>query len=135
MHSSLLTAFLATLALASTSPLRSAAAKKPTRTMIPSTCFDSQANLNTDFSYLYPWGATHNGAARMDNAHVSLANKQLTLTAEYVTGQADATFSGKPLKIEYLSGTVHAKETFTVAKTGGYDFSAQVRAPVGKVRD
>lgn len=100
--------------------------------MIPSTCFSSQSAFDTDFAYNYPWGTTHNGAARMDTAHVSLAGNQLTLTAEYVTGQPDATFSNEPLKINYLSGTVHAKETFTVAKTGGYDFSAQVKAPVGK---
>lgn len=109
-----------------------ARAKSPTRTMIPSTCFSSQSAFDTDFSYDYPWGTTHNGAARMDTSHVSLTGNQLTLTAEYVTGQPDATFSNKPLKIHYLSGTVHAKETFTVAKTGGYDFSAQVIAPVAK---
>ena len=100
--------------------------------MIPSNCFSSQAAFDTDFSHNYPWGTTHNGAARMDSAHVSVAGNQLSLTAEYVTGQSDATFSNKPLEIDYLSGTVHAKETFTVAKTGGYDFSAQVKAPVAK---
>lgn len=101
-----------------------------THTMIGGDCFDSQANFDANFDYLYPWGNTHNGAARMDDAHVSLEGGYLTLTAEYETDQPDATFSGSSLAINYLSGTVYAKDTFTVAATGGYDFTANITAPV-----
>lgn len=36
-----------------------------TSTLIPSTVFDSYSTFETYFSYLYPWGSDHNGAARM----------------------------------------------------------------------
>lgn len=95
---------------------------------IPSTTFDSQANFDQYFSYAYPWGNTHNGAARMDNAHVSVGGGQLTLTADYTTGQPAA----GSLAIHYLSGTVYGKESFTIKAGGGYDFSGQFLAPVAK---
>lgn len=91
-------------------------------TVIPA---DSFTSLETYWNYLYPWGATHNGGAKMDADHVSVdADGVLTLTAEPVTGQADP--------IHYLSGTIHAKQTFTVAAGGGYDVSGEFIAPVAK---
>jgi len=98
------------------------------RTMIPNTCFDSQANFDTDWANFYPWGTDHNGAARMNAARIALSNKSLLLTAVPVTGQPPASSGGKSIPIHYLSGTVHAKEQFTVQKTGGYDFSAEFLA-------
>lgn len=65
----------------------------------------------------------------MNSAHVSVGSGQLSLTADYVTGQAPT--SGG-IAIHYLSGTVYAKEYFTVAKSGGYDFTGQFLAPVAK---
>jgi hypothetical protein len=96
---------------------------------IPSTSFDSVANFNTYWSYNYPWGTDHNGGARMNSAHVSVGGGQLTLTADKVSGQAP-TSAG--VAINYLSGTVYAKEYFTVAKSGGYDFTGQFQAPTAK---
>ena len=96
---------------------------------IPSTSFDSQTTFNTYWDYDYPWGTDHNGAARMNSAHVSVGGGQLTLTADYVTGQA-ATSSG--IAINYLSGTVYAKEYFTVAVGGGYEFVGEFLAPTAK---
>lgn len=107
-------------------------ATSPTRTMIPKNCFDSQANFDTDWNYLYPWGSDHNGGARMDKAHVQLSGGVLTLTARPASGQSPASSGGKSIPIHYLSGTVHAKESFSVAPTGGYDFIADFRATTTK---
>ncbi|KAL4939089.1 hypothetical protein BDV06DRAFT_199528 [Aspergillus oleicola] len=85
---------------------------------------DSFADLSTYWNYLYPWGDTHNGGARMDSAHVSVSSDGvLTLTAEPVSSDEDES-------IHYLSGTIHAKSTFTVEVGGGYDISAEFIAPV-----
>ncbi|KAF4467479.1 glycoside hydrolase [Fusarium albosuccineum] len=90
-------------------------------TEIPANSFNS---LETYWNYLYPWGATHNGGAKMDEAHVTVDNGVLTLTAEPVSGQPDP--------IHYLSGTIHAKKTFTVTAGGGYDVKGEFLAPVQK---
>lgn len=96
-------------------------------TIIPSSCFSSQSEFEQYFNYNYPWGDDHNGAARMDEAHVSLAGGYLTETAERVECQPD-TDGG--LAINYLSGTFHGKQTYTVNAGGGFDFSADFKAPV-----
>ncbi|KAL4959224.1 glycoside hydrolase family 16 protein [Aspergillus stella-maris] len=92
-----------------------------TTTDIPA---DSFTSFSTYWNYLYPWGDTHNGGAQMDSNHVSVADGILTLTAVPITGEEDP--------IYYLSGTVHAKQTFTVSAGGGYDISAEFIAPVEK---
>ena len=102
------------------------------RTIIPRTSFNSQADFDTDWNYLYPWGSDHNGAARMDKAHVRLSDGTVTLTAERVSGQPQATHGGKKLDIHYLSGAIHAKEHFNVSKGGGYDFTGEFKATTAK---
>jgi galactan endo-beta-1,3-galactanase len=117
-----LTALL--LSLASASPLVTRDGWK-----IPSTSFNSQATFNTYWAYNYPWGTDHNGAARMSSSKVSVGSGQVTLVADRVTGQAPT--SGG-LAIHYLSGTIYAKERFTVAVGGGYDFNGQFLATTAK---
>ncbi len=85
------------------------------QTIIPKTCFDSQADFDTDIGYNYPWGTDHNGGARMDKAHVDISAGVLTLIAEPATGQKPASSGGKSIPIHYLSGTVYAKEHFNVS--------------------
>ncbi|KAF5619243.1 pectate lyase C [Fusarium tjaetaba] len=105
---------------ASCSTLRPPIERRAT-TEIPSDSFNS---LETYWNYLYPWGATHNGGARMDEEHVSVTDGVLTLTAEPRDDQEDP--------IHYLSGAIHAKSTFTVSAGGGYDISAEFIAPVDR---
>ncbi|RBQ78317.1 hypothetical protein FVER53590_03906 [Fusarium verticillioides] len=105
---------------ASCSALRPPIERRVT-TEIPSDSFNS---LETYWNYLYPWGATHNGGARMDEEHVSVTDGVLTLTAEPRDDQEDP--------IHYLSGAIHAKSTFTVSAGGGYDISAEFIAPVDR---
>ncbi|KAF4340870.1 pectate lyase C [Fusarium beomiforme] len=90
-------------------------------TEIPKDSFNS---LKTYWNYLYPWGATHNGGARMDKEHVSVNDSVLTLIAEPRDDQQDP--------IHYLSGAIHAKATFAVTVGGGYDISAEFNAPVSR---
>ena len=109
-----------------------ATAAEAQRTIIPATSFNSQSDFDADWSYDYPWGTDHNGGARMDRAQVALSGGTLTLTARKVTGQPDAVHGGKNIPINYLSGAIHAKEHFTVAQGGGYDFSGEFKATTTK---
>ncbi|KAJ5991823.1 hypothetical protein N7451_007547 [Penicillium sp. IBT 35674x] len=89
--------------------------------LVPTTCFDSNTTLNEYFNYNYPWGDTHNGAAIMSSANAVISTPgTLTLNATY-TGASD---------YAYDSGTVWAKQAFTVEESGGLDFSADFLAPV-----
>lgn len=90
-------------------------------TEIPS---DSLNNLDEYWNYYYPWGQTHNGGAKMTKEQVSVKDGVLTLTADPTSGESGP--------IHYYSGAIHAKKTFTVAKGGGYDFSAEFIAPVAR---
>lgn len=65
----------------------------------------------------------------MSSDYIAVNDDVLTLTAVPATGQPDAVSGGENIPINYLSGTVHAKETFTVAAGGGYDFNAEFIAP------
>ena len=105
-----------------------AAAASAARTAIPKSCLSSQTEFEKYFGYLYPWGTDHNGAARMDNSQVKLADGVLTLTAKPVTGQKPASHGGKSITIKYLSGAVNAKEHYTVTKGGGFDFIGDFKA-------
>lgn len=119
----------ASLALAGhTDPARQAALKKRGgTTLIPDTCFNSQADLETYFSYNYPWGDTHNGAALMSSAQVSIIdNAYLQLQSDYTGPQAN------DASLTYNSGTVYAQQHFTVAADGGLDFQANFVAPVAQ---
>lgn len=91
-------------------------------TLIPTTCFNDQSSLESYFSYNYPWGDTHNGAAIMSSSHEVASGGVLTLTSTY-TGDSD---------YPWTSGTVYAKQHFSVSAGGGLDFSAQFIAPVIK---
>lgn len=106
--------------------------QQPTATVIPKSCFNSWADFNESFNELYPWGSDHNGAARMNAAYIRVSEKTLTLTSQRVVGQPPAYSGGKTIAINYLSGTVGAKDYFTVAQGGGYDFIGDFQAPVTK---
>lgn len=95
--------------------------------LIPDTCFSSQDALETYFSYNYPWGDTHNGAALMSSDQVSIIhNAYLQLQSDYTGPQADNA------DLSYNSGTVYAKQQFTVEADGGLDFQANFVAPVAE---
>lgn len=119
--SSLLVATLPYLALALPSPENQFT--KRDSTLIPKSCFDSTSSLTQYFNYNYPWGDTHNGAAIMKSSNAIIKTAG-TLTLE-------ATYTGAS-KYAYNSGTVYAKQHFTVAKSGGLDFTADFIAPVAK---
>lgn len=110
------------LSLPSASGTTNKLAKRDT-TLIPTSCFDSTSSLTEYFNYNYPWGDTHNGAAIMKETNAIIADAgTLTLNATY-TGASD---------YAYDSGTVYAKQQFTVEAGGGLDFSAQFIATVDK---
>ncbi|KAF2670169.1 glycoside hydrolase family 16 protein [Microthyrium microscopicum] len=101
-------------------------------TLLGEESFSSQNEFEKSWAYLYPWGSDHNGAARMDKAHVHLANGVVTITAQKISGQPDAKHGGKNIKINYLSGAIHAKQHFKVSASGGLDFIGEFKAPVAR---
>lgn len=98
-----------------------------TTTLIPITVFDSYADLEKHFGYLYPWGATHNGGAKMvGNAsyHEYIYLKDETLYLKSVPANISP-------KLKYYSGTVFSKQAFTVKKAGDVlTLQASFLAPV-----
>ncbi|EOD51808.1 putative glycoside hydrolase family 16 protein [Neofusicoccum parvum UCRNP2] len=130
MKSTLVSALL--LTGASAVAVKSTAKRQSGTTLIPNTCFDDYTSLEEYFAYLYPWGSDHNGSARMvgnstDHDYVAIDPAgQLTITAQPVTGQP----ANGDIAINYLSGAVHAKQSFAVEAGGGLDFSASFIAPV-----
>ena len=109
--------------------------KRANTTVIPTTVFNDYSTFESYFDYLYPWGSDHNGAARMvgnssDHNYIAIKTPgTLTLTAQHVTGQPP-TSSG--VAINYLSGTVYAKNSLTVEQGGGYDISGSFQATTTK---
>jgi len=122
--------------------------KRTTTTLIPSNVFDDYTIMEEYFSYLYPWGSDHNGAARMvGNASfhefIFLSNTSLSSTDDTPTptlnlmsvlappGQPPSTnAAGMNPTINYFSGTVHATQNFTVEEGQELVFEAEVVAPV-----
>ncbi|KAI9660549.1 MAG: hypothetical protein M1821_009900 [Bathelium mastoideum] len=121
--------------LAQAAVLPESLVKRANTTVIPTTVFNDYSTFESYFNYLYPWGSDHNGAARMvgnssDHNYIAIKTSgTLTLTAQHVTGQP-ATSSG--VAINYLSGTVYAKNPLTVEKGGGYDISGSFQATTTK---
>jgi len=107
---------------------------RATTTVIPSDSFTSSSLFSEYWSYNYPWGDSHNGAAVMDSSHVALqtSSNSVVLSSVYTTGLGTVTSGGKTIQLYYKSGTFYAKPTFTVAANGGYDIEASFIAPTAK---
>ncbi|KAH8648704.1 hypothetical protein BX600DRAFT_475652 [Xylariales sp. PMI_506] len=117
--------FSAVSAASLTSSNRERELKKRASTLIPDTCFSSTFALEEYFGYNYPWGDTHNGAALMSESQVTIIDDAyLQLESIYTGPQASDS------SLSYNSGTVYAKQTFTVETNGGLDFQANFVAPV-----
>ncbi|MDP4208457.1 MAG: glycoside hydrolase [Bacteroidota bacterium] len=79
---------------------------KSWETVIDGNSFSSYTAFDSSWNYLYPWGSTHNGSARMvgsstDHSYIYLeSGNVLVCKSEPVSGQGT---------IHYYSGTVYAK--------------------------
>lgn len=93
-------------------------------TVLPKTSFSS---FDKYWNYLYPGDETdHNGGARMDKDHVKVEGNTLIITAEPAEGEPNSSHGDGSTPINYRSGAIHSKETWTVKKNGGFDFNAEV---------
>ncbi|CAI4210961.1 unnamed protein product [Parascedosporium putredinis] len=97
------------------------------KVLIPVTSFDSKEEFDKYWGPLYPWGSDHNGSARMRDSQVRLENGTVTITAQRVNGEPQATHGGKKLDIRYLSGAIHALEHYAVQAGGGIDYIADLK--------
>jgi galactan endo-beta-1,3-galactanase len=106
-----------------------------TEVLIDGSTFASYQAFEASWNYRYPWGADHNGTARMvasssDHSHVSLAGGILTLQATHLSS-SDGTSSQPPhLPIHYHSGAVHAKQQVLVDSAYPiWDIRGEFQAP------
>jgi galactan endo-beta-1,3-galactanase len=102
------------------------------KTALPKSGLSSQQEFDKYWAYNYPWGTDHNGSARMSKDQVKLENGTMTITAKRVSGQKPARHGGKDIAIRYMAGAINSKERWTVAKGGGFDFLADLKATVSR---
>lgn len=108
-------------------------------TVIDTSSFSGYKALEEKWNYLYPWGADHNGTARMyasntDHSRVTLlSNHILRITATRITADEGKSASHPFLPIRYHAGTIHAKHQVTVSEEyPEYEISGSFKAPVTK---
>lgn len=84
---------------------------KAWETLLDASSFNTRANLEAKWNYLYPWGSTHNGSAKMVCSSTNLTTLYiesggvLVLKAIPVTGQGS---------IHYNSAAIYAKQQVLV---------------------
>lgn len=90
---------------------------KAWETLIDGTSFASYSNFEAQWNYKYPWGADHNGSARMigsstDHTQISLSGSVLTIKATKLSSSpGNSTANGfTHIPIWYNSGACHAKQ-------------------------
>jgi beta-glucanase (GH16 family) len=100
--------------------------------IIEKSSFNSTTAFSQEWEHGYPWGDTHNGAARMLDSKVSLSGGVLTLTSTRLS-QSDGRSGSEPLApLWYHSGAVHAKESILVNdQFPEYDIEGQFRTQTG----
>ncbi|MEW9555831.1 family 16 glycosylhydrolase [Nonomuraea sp. NPDC050783] len=101
--------------------------------LVDKSSFSSTTAFTREWNHGYPWGTTHNGAAKMLSSKVSLSGGVLTLTATRLS-QPDGQSESEPhAPIWYHSGTVHAKEQILVNdQFPEYDIQGEFRTQTGQ---
>ncbi|KAK7688560.1 Galactan endo-beta-1,3-galactanase [Cerrena zonata] len=98
-------------------------------TVIPKTAFNSVADFEKYFDYLYPWGSDHNGSGRMVKGNVNVASGTLSLVATPTSNPVPPTSAANPHPaIHYASGAVHAKDHITVTAGNSYSIYGEFSA-------
>lgn len=100
-------------------------------TVTDSASFINEKAFKQHWNYFYPWGADHNGSARMYKKQVVLKENVLQLKATPVKKAEGKSRLDPFLDIKYQSGAVHAKHKITVTKEYPvYKISGQFKAPI-----
>mgnify|MGYP003635234162 CR=1 FL=1 len=100
---------------------------------IDSTSFNSQEKFEEKWNMLYPWGADHNGSARMYKENVTLINEGvLQIKAEWTHWKDEGKSKSDPhLRINFHSGAIHYKDHIKVSKKFPYwEISGDFKAPI-----
>ncbi|WP_431929189.1 glycoside hydrolase family 16 protein [Nonomuraea jabiensis] len=103
--------------------------------LVEKSSFNSQTAFNAAWNYLYPWDSyrdTHNGAARMDAAQVSLSQGVLTLKATRLSASTGTSPQPPHAPLWYRSGAIHAKRQIIVNdQFPEYDIEGEFRTQTG----
>ncbi|MGH8022848.1 MAG: glycoside hydrolase, partial [Limisphaerales bacterium] len=100
------------------------------QTIVDETSFSSVAAFQSSWSYNYPWGADHNGSARMNATNVTVANGMVTLTSSLTNDYEGVSSSSPYLTIRYNSGTFYLKTHITIdSQYPVWDISGEFRVP------
>ncbi|MFG1999545.1 hypothetical protein ACGFNU_10405 [Spirillospora sp. NPDC048911] len=126
-------------ALGPVRPAGAASRREPTwETLVPASSFTDYAAFHKAWNYLYPWGDTHNGAAKMhgsatDHSQVSLSGGVLTLKATRLAKADGQSTSDPKAPLWYRSGAVHAKELIVIDdRFPEYEIHGEFRAQTGR---
>ncbi|MCL6218203.1 hypothetical protein [Zunongwangia pacifica] len=98
---------------------------------IDESSFSSLENFNKDWNMLYPWGADHNGSARMFEENVNLNDGVLQIHSEWIDWAWEGYSTADPhLRITFHSGAVHAKQKIQVTEElPDWEISGDFKAP------
>ncbi|MEU4391961.1 family 16 glycosylhydrolase [Kribbella sp. NPDC023855] len=100
--------------------------------VVEKTSFSSRTAFEAEWNYLYPWGDTHNGAAKMVSSQISLSGGILTLKATRLAQPAGTSPHDPKAPLWYRSGAVHAKELITVDdQFPAYSIEGEFRTQTG----
>lgn len=93
--------------------------------------FKDAKQFRKAWNYHYPWGAEHNGAAKMHKRQIVLKDQTLHIKATPVSSNEGKSKHPPYQEIKYLSGAIHAKHQITISEAHPtYTISGEFKAPI-----
>jgi len=103
------------------------------QTIVSGKSFKSTAAFQASWNYNYPWGADHNGSARMNQTNVTVAGGVVTLTSTLTNFYEGRSRSSPHRTIRYNSGTFYLKQPITISpQYPVWDISGRFKVPTQK---
>ena len=101
--------------------------------LVDGTSFNSLNAFTNKWSYNYPWGADHNGSARMNQTNIAVSDGVVTLTSSLTNTYEGRSSKDPYLTIRYNSGTFYLKQLITISREHPvWDISGVFKAPIQK---
>lgn len=102
-------------------------------TLVDGSSFNNVSAFTNKWSYDYPWGADHNGSARMNETNVVVSGGMVTLTSTLTNRYEGRSGKNPHLTIRYDSGTFYLKQPIVISRQYPvWDISGQFKVPTQK---
>lgn len=99
--------------------------------VISSESFKDAKQFKKTWHYFYPWGAEHNGSARMHKKQITLKDQVLQIKATPISGNEGKSKHPPYQEIKYHSGAIHAQHQITINEAyPTYTISGEFKAPI-----